>query len=193
MLARDLRGLRPVMAKEDHINWDETRALQSSSQVIEANYAKLVRWGAYNIVKVMGRDDKPTVAASQRAPVRGYLTLLTAISGRTPLEMRDLLGLRTLDLRHGALVYRLSRLPEKSEIEVRGYTTLVDGAHLRDGIKQDQAGYRPGLGAYQVALKWGVEIEATLIATLGPNGPFQPGVHPDVAKLYPPGHPARSF
>ena len=108
MLARDLRGLRPVMAKEDHINWDETRALQSSSQVIEANYAKLVRWGAYNIVKVMGRDDKPTVAASQRAPVRGYLTLLTAISGRTPLEMRDLLGLRTLDLRHGALVTRRS-------------------------------------------------------------------------------------
>ncbi len=176
------------MAKEDHADWERTRALQSSQQVIDSNYAELVRWGPYNVLKVMSRtEDSP----SQNRSVSGYLTLLPAISGQTPPQMRDLLGLRATDLRLGALIYRLRKLPAKNEIEVRGYTTLVDGVALKAGLEADQAGYRPGQGAYQVTLKKGVEIDATLIATLGPDAAFEPGVHPDIAKLYPAGHPVR--
>lgn len=180
------------MARDDHVNWDETRTLQASPDVIEANYANLVRWGAYNIVKVSNRDEVSPSSVALTTGVGGYLTLLTAISGYTPLEMRDLLGLRITDLRHGALIYRLLDLPKRSEIEVRGYTTLVDGVELRPGLTQDRDGYRPGLGAYQITLKKGVEIQATLIATLGPDSRFDPKPAPNIAALYPPGHPARS-
>lgn len=176
------------MSRNDHVDWDQTRALQSSADVVHANYANLVRWGAYNLVKVVGRSHEP---AAQSRDVGGYLTLLQAISGLTPEQMRDLLGLRIEDLRHGALVYRLKELPAKDQIEVRGYTTLVDGAPLKPGLRSDAAGYRPGHGAWQITLKPDARIPATLIAALGPSTPFEPGVHPDIAKLYPPGHPVR--
>lgn len=176
------------MTKADHAGWDETRKLQSDAQVVKDNHANLVRWGAHNIVKVTAVDrplrGKPPLAF-------GYLTLLPAVSGHTPLKMQDLLGLKKGALETGALVYRLLKLPREDQIEVRGYTTLVDGVALKPGLKADHDGYRPGWGAYQVRLKDGVTLPAELVATLGPHTPYRPPVHPDVAKLYPPGHPAR--
>jgi hypothetical protein len=177
--------------RDSHVNWDATRALQSSPEIVLANYLNLKSWGAYNLVKVMNRTGDPGEMLPRSRKVDGYLTHLQAISGCTPAQMRDVLGLRETDLRQGALVYRLLELPKEDQIEVRGYTTLVDGVELKPGLTSDKAGYRPGRGAYQITLKCGVKIEAALIATLGPNSPFEPGVHPDIAKLYPPGHPAR--
>jgi hypothetical protein len=163
------------VADEEYEGVAETRAIQTSEVVRQQNHAQLLHWGAYNLLKVTG-DPTP------RTMVEGYITLLPAISGKTPRQMEALLGLRANQLARGASIYRLGLVPAYDQFMPRGYTTLVDGLHLKAGQKQDAAGFRPGEGAYQVVLI--KPVPATLIATLGPDEPFTPGLHPDVAKRY---------
>lgn len=128
------------------------RQQQLTPEVISANFAKLISRGPQNIVKVTNPGDiRPTVA--------GYVTVIQAIAGLTPLELAELLGLRSGDLLHGAHIYRLLELPAKADIEPRGYTTLPDGAELPTGRKTDEHGYRSGQGAWQVLLKRPVRAE----------------------------------
>jgi hypothetical protein len=168
------------MASNDFDDLEATRALQSSAEVRAANLATLTSWGAYNLLKVVSRDQPG--AGSPSCPVTGYITLLPTLSGKTPRQMEALLGLKQDQLLRGAHIYRLSRVPDISEFLPRGYTTLVDGGRLKEGLRQDSAGYRPGHGAYQVQLVQ--PIDALLIKTLGRDEPFEPGLHPDVAALY---------
>ncbi|MEM8725383.1 MAG: hypothetical protein AAGE86_07665 [Pseudomonadota bacterium] len=148
---------------------DATRALQESATVRQQNYETMCGIGAYNLLKVHNKGEL-------RTSVSGYITLLPAISGLTPIHMRDALGLRLSDLTDGADIYRLSELPDKENFLPRGYTTLVSGLRLKKGIKQDKAGYRPGHGAWQVTLIR--PVPAVRIAILAANEPFEPGMHP---------------
>lgn len=162
-----------------HDDPEATRALQESAQAKDANLARMQEWGAYNLVKVHGLRDEvePKIMAT------GYITVLAAISGKTPEEMVKTLGLRGgKDLISGAVVYQLTRVPTKDEFKVRGYTTLPDGLRLKPGIKADAGGYGPGHGAWQVTLTEG--IEATQMAVVHPGKPFEPPLHPRTAALY---------
>ena len=148
---------------------DATRALQGSAIVRQQNYKTLCGMGAYNLLKVVNPGEL-------RHSVTGYITVLPAISGQTPVQMSESLGLRPTDLVGGADIYRLLRVPEQDGFLPRGYTTLVSGLRLKKGIKHDKAGYRPGHGAWQVELI--DPVPAKRIETLGPNDPFKPGIHP---------------
>lgn len=170
------------MAASDYEDVTATRALQHDPKVIARNHRKLEKWGACNLLKVRARG-------TARTSVKGYITHLAAITGRTAEEIEVILGLREGDLALGADIYRLARLPRTDEFLPRGYTTLVDGLRLKSGLKTDSAGYRPGHGAYQITLT--ADMPAHLIATISGSERFEPGVHPSVAKLYPPGHPVR--
>jgi hypothetical protein len=153
----------------DYQNEAETRALQGSETARQQNYEKMVGWGADSLVKVRVRGEAQT-------SVGGYVTHLMSISGRTPRQMEDVLGLRKNQLAAGADVYRLRQLPEKDGFEPRGYSTLVDGLRLKDGLKEDSAGFRPGHGAWQVTLTKAIEV--TRLASLGYDDRFEPGPHP---------------
>ena len=146
-----------------------TRALQASAAARQTNYDSMVRWGAYSLLKVVPRG-------VVRTQVDNYVTNLPALSGKTPREMETLLGLRDRQLASGADVYRLLELPDRDGFLPRGYSTLVDGLRLSPGFKQDDAGYRPGRGAWQVTLIR--PVPAVKIATLGYDDPFHPGIHP---------------
>jgi hypothetical protein len=143
---------------EYYDNMDATRALQESAAARQDNYRQMVAWGAYSLLKVCPKG-------APRTTVANYITVQAALSGSTPRQMEKLLGLRAHQLAGGADIYRL-----------RQYSTLVDGLHLKAGLTQDAAGYRPGLGAWQITLI--KDVPADRIATLGYDEVFEPGVHP---------------
>lgn len=155
---------------------ERVRLLQASSSVRKSNYEKMLLIGAYNLLKVTDRK------GPLRTAVSGYVTLLPALSGETPTQMEVILGLRKGDLALGAYIYRLTRLPELEGFLPRGYSTLVDGLPLPDGAAADAAGYRPGLGAWQITLL--EPIPVSLVATLKPDEPFKPGLHPRTQAMY---------
>lgn len=159
----------------DYKHEAETRALQASTMTRAENLRSMVRWGAYNLIKVVARG-------APREDVQGYVTHQAAISGKSPREIETILGLRRDQLAEGADLYRLTQLPHIDAFLPRGYTTLVDGLELREGLSQDAGGYRPGHGAWQIMLTG--PVPATRIASLGPDDVFEPGLHPDVARLY---------
>ena len=154
---------------EYYENVDATRALQASASARQDNYKNMVAWGAYSLLKVCQKGAPQTTVAN-------YITVQAALSGKTPREMEKLLGLRLQQLSGGADIYRLLRLPDIDGFLPRGYSTLVDGLQLRAGLAQDAAGYRPGLGAWQITLI--KPVPAQRIASLGYNDVFEPGVHP---------------
>ena len=164
------------MAQTDFKNEDVTRALQGSERICRSNLADMERWGAYNLVKAVQRG----VSAS--GGLSGYFTFMQSISGATPREMENILGLQARQFGDGADIYRLSRVPQMGEFLPRGYSTLVDGLELRDGLKQDSSGYRPGYGAWQAVLTTRIAVE--LIVSLGPDTPFEPGIHPSLKSRY---------
>lgn len=150
-------------------NIDATRALQASAAARQDNYRQMAAWGAYSLLKVC-----PKGAA--RTTVANYITVQAGLSGKTPRQMERLLGLRVHQLVGGADIYRLRRLPDLDGFLPRGYSTLVDGLRLKAGLIEDAAGYRPGEGAWQITLIR--EVPADLIASLGYDEVFEPGVHP---------------
>ena len=160
------------MAETDFKNEDVTRALQGSERICRSNLADMERWGAYNLVKAVQRG------VSAAGGFSGFFTFLQAISGATPREMENILGLKARQFGDGTDIYRLSQVPQMGEFLPRGYSTLVDGLELRDGLKQTSSGYRPGYGAWQAVLLKKVSVE--WIVSLGPDTPFVPGPHPSI-------------
>jgi hypothetical protein len=168
-----------------HSHPDATRALQDSVQARTQTLAKMHEWGAYNLLKVVTLSAAPVA----NKDVAGYITILPAISGCIPEEMVSVLGLNAeSDLKTGAAIYQLLELPAPDGFQVRGYTTLPDGLRLKPGVKVDAGGYGPGRGAWQIRLTR--PVPARLFAVVHPGNPFKPPLHPRVAALYPPGHPA---
>jgi hypothetical protein len=167
-------------ADDDYRDVERTRGVQESDQAVEANHQTLMRLGVYNIVKV---------SAKQTDSVCGYITSITEVIGKTARQIEAALGLRPGQLNAGAFIYRLERIPRKDEFWPRGYTGLVDGKYLRDDLTEDSAGYRRGQAAWQVTLRGGVCIPAVLLAHIQGDQSFDPGVHPNTARHYPPDHP----
>ena len=161
----------------DFVDIGSTRGRQESKENVRSAHAVLEQWGAYNLLKA-----RPIGNVVDH--VTGYFTLLQTLSGQTPEAMENLLGLIARTLANGADIYRLGRVPTQIEFIPHGYSTLVGGLILRDGLKQDRHGYRPGLGAIQYILRQGVQIPAVHIRRLAPGEPFAPGLHPRIAKLY---------
>jgi hypothetical protein len=162
---------------DDYREVARIRAVQESEMAVENNHQKLVKLGVFNIVKV---------TAYQTDRVGGYITQITEISGKTAEEIVEALGLKPGQLSSGAFIYRLQRVPRKNEFWPRGYSHLVDGA-----LNKEIDGYFPGQSAWQVTLKDGVRIPAIQLARIHGDQTFDPGVHPETARLYPVGHPMR--
>lgn len=154
-----------------------TRLLQSSRQARDANFAKLLMWGPYNLVKVTAATG-PLLEHAW-----GYVTLQSELREKTPLQIERLLGLKAGTLSLGARIYRFKRLPEKDEFEVRGYSSLPDGLRLKTHRQADAAGYPRGQMAWQIRLTQACPVE--LAAQIRPGQLFAPGVHPDIQKLMP--------
>jgi hypothetical protein len=150
---------------------DATRALQASASARQHNYESMVRWGAYSLMKVTPRS-------APQDTVANYVTNLPALSHKTPRQMEEMLGLRVRQLSSGADIYRLLQLPDRDGFLPRGYSTLVDGLALRPGVMQDSAGYRPGLGAWQILLI--KPVPAVRVASLAYDETFEPSVHPSL-------------
>jgi len=168
---------------DDYRDVARTRAVQESEAAIEANHRTLVKLGIYNIVRV---------TAYHTPSVTGYITSITEISGKTARQIQKALGLKADQLSSGAFIYRLERVPRKDEFWPRGYSGLVDGKYLREDLDEDSDGYRRGQAAWQVTLKEGVSIGAIELARIQGDQTFDPGVHPETARLYPEGHPVHA-
>ena len=137
-----------------------SRTLQQNPTVKAYHWEKLKSIGAGKLVRV-------TDPVNARDTAKGYFTIWMAVADKDPDELRHLLGLRTQDLASGAFVYKLLRVPEPHEFEVRGYTTLPDGTPLGEDQKEDATGYRPGTGALQYTLV--NPVPAQLVCKLGPG------------------------
>ncbi|PTM42717.1 hypothetical protein [Bosea sp. 124] len=165
------------MDDDDYSDPVMTRLMQRSPEAREANFAKMVMWGAYNLVKVTA----PTGGVLDHAA--GYVTLQMEIREKTPLQIERALGLKVGTLALGARIYRLKHLPHKEEFEVRGYSSLPDGLRLQEGKETDAAGYPRGQMAWQIRLTHAVQVD--LVKTLRSGQSFVPGLHPDIAARMP--------
>lgn len=153
---------------------DELRArlAQMDPKVIVENHRFMQRLGPRGLGKVIALKGVP----EETTFVGGYITTIAALLDKTPAEMERILGLRQNDLSSGAAVYQLDQVPGIGTFRPRGYTTLPDGRPLRSGFTVDEFGYWVGYGAWQATL---VEAQpATLLAILGSNERFNPGLHP---------------
>jgi hypothetical protein len=92
--------------------------------------------------------------AGKVVPVRGYVTADKFVRGRQLDQVEKILGLVPGDLKNGAVLLRLNRLPLPAEFELRGYTQTPAGLPFAGGA------YPPGLGASQ----W--ELTADIAATV---------------------------
>ncbi|WHQ68604.1 hypothetical protein [Methylorubrum extorquens] len=138
----------------------DPRILQGNAKVRAHHWEKLKSIGADKLVRV-------TDPVNERESAKGYFTIWAAVAGKDPDGIRHTLGLRSQDLVAGAFVYKLLRVPEPHEFEVRGYTTLPDGIPLKEGEKKDAGGYTPGTGALQYTLI--NPVPAKLVCKLGPG------------------------
>ncbi len=95
-------------------------------------------------------------------PTRGYFTVSKAISGRALPEIEAILGLIPGELRDGAFLLRLNRLPHANEFELRAMTHRPGGKPFVEG-----GAYPPGGGVGQWELV--TEIPATVVAFAAPG------------------------
>lgn len=127
-------------------NRNDARARQATDDAIKNALAQMSAAGARNIVRISKVGPIDTA-------VKGYITRLESIIGSTPGQIERILGLKPGELAGGAHIYRLNRLPNRAEFDVRGYTTLPDGVQLPLGKTLDPGGWPPGQGVIQWQLK----------------------------------------
>jgi hypothetical protein len=119
-----------------------------------------------------GTRDRPVkvitlVSGPPPARVDGYITQERFLAGKTPNQMRDILGLRPIDLATGARVLALTETLEFTDLENKGYTYLPDGKVYTGGD------YPPGSGAGQWRLI--KKTAAKLVEDLLPGVPYSLG------------------
>jgi hypothetical protein len=97
-------------------------------------------------------------ALSKRvAPVAGCVVSEKYVRGRELKEAEDTLGLHKGELRHGAVILRLKKLPDAAEFDLAGSYTNVPA----------YKGYRPGQGSNQWILK--KDFDADVMKIAGPG------------------------
>ena len=123
----------------------------------ELTQAKLTE---FNDAMRRGTIDRPvkvlTLVEGQPAParVKGYVTQERFLLDRTPREMRQILGLRPIDLITGARVLAVTQPLSLSDFENKGYTYMPAGQ-----VWTPASLYPPGTGAGQ----WNLIREATVV------------------------------
>lgn len=149
----------------------QARLRQFDLKTLGRARARMFGVGAHCLVKAVTlEDDMPDLCDRM-----GYFTMIEYISGRTPAEMRDILGLTPDDLGTGAAIYRLLGVPQTTHFRQRDLSYRVDGLPVAEK-KALEMGYAPGTGAWQAQLIKPVPMR--LIARVLPNQPFEPGPHP---------------
>ena len=137
----------------------------------ELTQAKLTE---FNDAMRRGTIDRPvkvlTLAEGQPVParVKGYITQERFILDRTPREMRDILGLRSIDLITGARVLAVTQPLLLSDFENKGYTYMPAGQ-----VWTPASVYPPGRGAGQ----WNLipEVTAVLVEDVSPGERYRRG------------------
>lgn len=116
----------------------------------------------------MGTIDRPvkviTLTPNTPVPsrVQGYITQERYLLNKTPREMRDILGLRPIDLATGARVLALTQPLTLQDFENKGYSHLPAGQ-----VWTPVSSYPPGTGAGQWKLLR--EIPVILIEDVEPG------------------------
>lgn len=137
----------------------------------ELTQAKLAE---FNDAMRRGTIDRPvkvlTLSEGQLLParVRGYITQERFILDRNPREMRDILGLRSIDLITGARILAINEPLLLSDFENKGYTHMPAGQ-----VWTPASTYPPGKGAGQ----WNLirEVAAVLIEDVKPGERYRRG------------------
>jgi hypothetical protein len=141
----------------------DPRVLQSNRNIKRFHWEKMRAAGASKLVKVADPGQLKLL-------VSGYVGFWQSLAGKTPAEMRRILGLRDQDLVTGAIIYRLHQVPDLNDFEVRGYSTLPDGLPLPAGHRHDGGGYPAGEGVLQYKLL--NPVPASVVCHLAPGQPL---------------------
>jgi hypothetical protein len=111
-----------------------------------------------------------TFSEDQPAParVKGYITQERFILDRTPREVREILGLRSIDLITGARVLAITQPLLLSDFENKGYTYMPARQ-----VWTPTSAYPPGKGAGQ----WNLirEMAVMLIEDVAPGERYRRG------------------
>jgi hypothetical protein len=137
----------------------------------ELTQAKLAE---FNDAMRRGTIDRPvkvlTFAEGQPSPARarGYITQERFLLNRTPREMREILGLRSIDLITGARVLAVAQALLLSDFENKGYTYMPAGQ-----VWTNASAYPPGHGAGQ----WNLihDVAVILIEDVQPGERYRRG------------------
>ena len=146
--------------KAHQANSDKNRVVQKSDSVKKDAMQQMAKVGPRALLKIF-----PVGKVVESAS--GYFGMSAGMSGRSPLQIAKLLGLKPGDYAQGANIHRLKQLPQKHQFEVRGYTHLPGGVALPAGKSADPGGYGPGEGA----LQWELinEVPMEFVRNLGPG------------------------
>ena len=107
--------------------------------------------GPNRVVKVVSRQSATALTAG------GYITVGSALVGKTPGQLERMLGLPSNYLAQGARIYRFSRLPRLAEYEY-DLTTHFPGGLAYNPAHSDPR-YLPGTPrAHQWKIRDGVQI-----------------------------------
>ena len=144
----------------------------------ELTQAKLTE---FNDAMHRGTIDRPvkviTLSESQPVParVKGYITQERFILDRTPREIREILGLKSIDLITGARVLAITQVLMLSDFENKGYTHMPAGQ-----VWTAASAYPPGKGAGQ----WNLlrDVTASLIQDVPPGERYRRGLSDRASK-----------
>ena len=144
----------------------------------ELTQAKLAE---FNDAMHRGTIDRPvkviTLSEGQLVParVKGYITQERFILDRTPREMREILGLKSIDLITGARVLAITQVLLLTDFENKGYTHMPAGQ-----VWTPASAYPPGKGAGQ----WNLlrEVTASLIQDVPAGERYRRGLSDRASK-----------
>jgi hypothetical protein len=172
-----------TMAKDDLIRTLLRRGGTASAAELEKLARELTsaKLAEMNDAMRRGTIDRPvkviTLTPNTPAPakVKGYITQERYLLNKTPREMRDILGLRPVDLATGARVLALTQPLTMQNFENKGYSHLPAGQ-----VWTPVSAFPPGEGVGQWKLVY--EVNATLIQDVQPGTRYSRGEqHPATA------------
>lgn len=164
------------MAPDDLTSQLLRRGGRASAEELDKLAKELTQAKLTELNEAMRREgiDRPvkvlTLTDGQPPPgrVRGYVTQERFILDRNPREMREILGLRSIDLISGARVLAITEPLALHDFENKGYTHMPAGQ-----VWTPASNYPPGRGAGQWSLIR--EVAATLIQDVQPGERYARG------------------
>jgi hypothetical protein len=139
---------------------------------VELTHAKIHEMNDAIRRRTSDRPVKVITLTSGQVPtkVKGYITQERFLVGKTPGEMRDILGLLPTDLTTGARILAVTGPLRITDLMNKGYTHLPGGEEYD---REKKPAYPPGRGAGQWDLITEVSVE--LVEDLPPSTPYSAG------------------